>query len=118
MFKLRRHCPSIFSVMMAGRSLMTTPKYKKMAGISAGFLSADFTDESPVGSEGMIWNAEEIHLKQLPRNRQQKPAIATVLAFEGLEEYDIPLKGDFRTVVSIDVELNYFDLGRGLVQLL
>ena len=96
---------------------MIAPVYKKMAGTSAVFLSADFAKASPVERDGMIWTAEELYLDQLPHQRQQKPAMANALALEGLEEYDIPSNGDIRRVESLGVEFIYFDLIRGWVQL-
>jgi hypothetical protein len=96
---------------------MIAPVYKKMAGTSAVFLSADFAKASPVERDGMIWTAEELYLEQLPRQRQQKSAMANALALEGLEEYDIPNNGDIRRVESLGVEFIYFDLIRGWVQL-
>jgi len=96
---------------------MIAPVYKKMAGTSAVFLSADFAKASPVERDGMIWTAEELYLDQFPHQRQQKPAMANALALEGLEEYDIPSNGDIRRVESLGVEFIYFDLIRGWVQL-
>ncbi len=96
---------------------MTEPVYKKMAGTSAVFLFADFAKASPVERDGMIWTAKELHLEQLPRQRQQKSAMANALALEGLEEYDMPNNGDIRRVESIGVEFIYFDLIRGWIQL-
>lgn len=87
-----------------------------MAGTSAVFLSADFAKASPVERDGMIWTAKELHLEQLPRQRQKKPTMANALALEGLEEYDIPNNGDVRWVESIGAEFIYFDLIRGWVQ--
>ena len=95
---------------------MISPVYKKMAGTSAVFLSADFAKASPVERDGMIWTAKELHLEQLPRQRQKKPTMANALALEGLEEYDLPNNGDVRWVESIGAEFIYFDLIRGWVQ--
>ncbi len=89
-----------------------------MAGTSAVFLSADFAKASPIERDGMIWTAKELHLEQLPYQRQQKSAMANALALEGLEDYDIPNNGDVRKVESIGVEFIYFDLIRGWVQLI
>ncbi len=96
---------------------MIAPVYKKMAGTSAVFLSADFAKASPMERDGMIWTAEELHLEQLPSQRQPKSAMANALALEGLEEYDMPNNGDVRRVESIGAEFIYFDLIRGWVQL-
>ncbi len=96
---------------------MAVPTYKKMAGTSSIFLSADFAKASPVERDGMIWTAEELHLEQLPHQRQQKSAMANTLALEGLEEYDMPDNGDVRRVESIGAEFIYFDLIPGWIQL-
>ena len=96
---------------------MIATVYKKMAGTSAVFLSADFAKASPIERDGMIWTAEELHLEQLPSQQQHKSAMANALALEGLEEYDIPNNGDVRRVESIGAEFIYFDLIRGWVQL-
>ncbi|MCZ6565138.1 MAG: hypothetical protein O6852_03270 [Gammaproteobacteria bacterium] len=95
---------------------MNAPIYKKMAGTSAVFLFADFAKASPVERDRMIWTANELHLEQLPQQRQQKPAMANTLALEGLEEYDIPNNGDVRWVESMGAEFIYYDLIRGWVQ--
>ena len=96
---------------------MIASVFKKMAGTSAVFLSADFAKASPVERDGMIWTAEELHLEQLPLHRQQQSAMANALALEGLEEYDPPNNGDIRRVESIDEDFIYFDLIRGWVQI-
>ena len=96
---------------------MIAPVFKKMAGTSAVFLSADFAKASPVERDGMIWTAEELHLEQLPLQRQKQSAMANALALEGLEEYDPPNNGDIRRVESIDEDFIYFDLIRGWVQI-
>ena len=51
---------------------MSTTTYKKIAGTSAVFLSADFAKASPIERDGLIWTANELHLEQLPHRRQQK----------------------------------------------
>ena len=91
--------------------------YKKMAGTSAVFLSAEFEKASPVERDGMQWTAAELHLDQLPTRNQQKPAMPNVLALEGLEDYDMPQNGDVRKVASVNVEFVYFDLIHGWVQI-
>ena len=97
---------------------MNATVYKKMAGTSAVFLSADFAKASPIERDGMIWTSKELHLEQLPSQRQHKPPMANVLALEGLENYDLPDNGDVRRVESIGEEFIYFDLIRGWVQLI
>ena len=91
--------------------------YKKMAGTSAVYLSANFEKASPVERDGMIWTSEELQLENLPKLRQQKPSMANTLALEGLEDYDRPDNGDVRWVESIGAEFIYFDLVHGWVQL-
>ena len=97
---------------------MNAAVYKKMAGTSAVFLSANFDKSSPIERDGMTWTAKELHLGKLPCQRQQKTAMANALALEGLEDYDIPNNGDIRRVESIGVEFIYFDLIRGWIQLI
>ena len=88
-----------------------------MAGTSAVFLSADFEKASPVERDGMVWTSKELQLGNLPKQRQQKPSMANVLALEGLEDYDKPNNGDVRWVESIGAEFIYFDLVHGWIQL-
>ena len=88
-----------------------------MAGTSAVFLSADFEKASPVERDGLIWSSEELHLDQLPKQRQQKLSMANVLALEGLEDYEMPANGDVRWVESVGAEFIYFDLIHGWIQL-
>ena len=96
---------------------MVALTYKKMAGTSAVFLSAEFEKASPVERDGKIWTSEELQLEKLPEQRQQKPSMANALALEGLEDYDMPSNGDIRQVESIGAEFIYFDLLHGWVQL-
>ena len=98
--------------------MLIAPAYKKMAGTSAVFLSADFGKASPVERDGLIWSAAELHLEQLPAQHQRKAAISTVLALEGLEDYDLPEDGDLRRVESVDADFVYFGLIQGWVQIL
>lgn len=92
--------------------------YKKMAGTSAVFLASDYQGASPVERDGMVWTAAELHLDQLPRDRQLKPPIHNALALEGLEEYDRPHDGDVRRVESVDSNFIYFDRIHAWVQLI
>jgi hypothetical protein len=62
--------------------------YKKMAGTSAVFLREDYDGPSPVERDGMIWQAAELHLDELPDEFTPLDAMANVLALEGLEDYD------------------------------
>jgi len=96
---------------------MSAPAYKKMAGTAAVFLSAEYDHASPVERDGMVWTAEELHLEKLPQQRQQKPEMQTVLALEGLEEYDKPENGDVRKVAAVGCDFIYFEMISGWVQL-
>lgn len=95
---------------------MSTPTYKKMAGTSAVFLSTDFDKASPVERDGMVWTVEELHLDKLPRENHRKPAMQTVLALEGLEDYDKPENGDIRSVDSVGSDFIYLQQISGWVQ--
>ncbi len=97
---------------------MIAQKYKKMAGTSAVFLSADYDGASPVERDGMVWSAAELHLQQLSDQRQLKPPMSNAIALEGLEDYDMPQNGDVRTVESIGAQFVYFDVIHGWVQLI
>lgn len=95
---------------------MHAPAYKKMAGTAAVFLSAGFDKASPVERDGMVWTAQELHLDKLPKEHQRKSMMQTVLALEGLEEYDKPENGDIRCVDSVGSDFVYFELISGWVQ--
>ena len=90
---------------------------QRMAGTSAVFLSTEFQGSSPVERDGMVWSAEELHLDQLTDARNPKPSMQTVLALEGLEEYDMPSTGDVRKVESLDADFVYFDQIHAWIQL-
>ena len=92
--------------------------FKKMAGTSAVFLSSDFEQASPVERDGMIWSAAELTLYELPPQLNKKPAMATVLALEGLEDYDPPDNGDVRKVEAVGTEFVYLERVKAWVQLL
>ena len=96
---------------------MAIQSYKKMAGTSAVFLSAEFDKAAPVERDGLEWTAAELHLDQLPARNQQKPTMPNVLALEGLEDYDMPQNGDVRKVESVNAEFVYFDRIHGWVQI-
>lgn len=96
---------------------MVSNAYKKMAGTAAVFISADYDKATPVERDGLIWSADELHLADLPTEHQIKPALATVLALEGLEEYDPPQNGDIRGVASMGMDFIYFEKIQGWVQL-
>lgn len=97
---------------------MLAQSYKKMAGTSAVFLSADHVGASPVERDGMVWSAEELHLNELTSDRNAKPAMQNVLALEGLEDYDIPEDGDVRKVESVGTDFVYFDKIHAWIQLI
>ena len=95
----------------------TSKDYKKMAGTSAVFIIDSYDRASPVERDGMCWSAEELHLAELPSERNNKPAMANALALEGLEEYEPPANGDTRRVESLDSDFIYFEKIRGWVQI-
>jgi hypothetical protein len=90
--------------------------YKKMAGTSAVFLRDDYDGPSPVERDGMIWLAAELHLEELPGEFTPLPAMANVLALEGLEDYDPASHGDVRRVDSVGEYFVYLAKIRGWVQ--
>ena len=90
--------------------------YKKMAGTSAVFLREDYDGPSPVERDGMLWQAEELHLDELPGKLTPLDAMANVLALEGLEDYDPATHGDMRRVDSVGVNFVYLERIRGWVQ--
>ena len=90
--------------------------YKKMAGTSAVFLREDYDGPSPVERDGMIWQAEELHLDELPGNFTPLGAMANALALEGLEDYDPATHGDMRRVDSVGEYFVYLDRNRAWVQ--
>lgn len=91
--------------------------YKRMAGTSAVFLREDYNGSSPVERDGMTWQAEELHLEQLPGKLTPLAAMASVLALEGLEDYDPANHGDLRRVDSVGENFVYLEKVRGWVQL-
>ena len=96
---------------------MFAQNYKKMAGTSAVFLSADYEGASPVERDGMLWSAEELHLNAALSARQDKPPMHNALALEGLEDYDVPEDGNVRAVASIGSEFVYLNAIRAWVQM-
>ena len=75
--------------------------YKKMAGTSAVFLLESYDGQSPVERDGLVWQADELHLDELPDNLTPRDAMANVLALEGLEDYNPASQGDVRKVDSV-----------------
>ncbi|MDA1369332.1 MAG: hypothetical protein O2971_01020 [Proteobacteria bacterium] len=92
--------------------------YKKMAGTSAVFLSAEYSGAAPVERDGMVWSAEELHLNELSDVRNPKSPMQNALALEGLEEYDMPQNGDVRNLQSVGADFVYFDRIQAWIQLL
>jgi hypothetical protein len=93
-----------------------TQGYKKMAGTSAVFLREDYDGPSPVERDGMIWQAEELHLDELPSEFTPLDAMANVLALEGLEDYDPATHGNIRRVDSVGEYFVYLERIQGWVQ--
>ncbi len=91
--------------------------YQKMAGTSAVFIDLGYDSASPVERDGLVWSKDELHLDELPENRQYKASMATVLALEGLEDYDKPQAGDVRCVESMGVDFIYSRHARAWVQI-
>ena len=90
--------------------------YKRMAGTSAVFLREDYDGPSPVERDGMVWQADELHLDELPGKLSPLEAMANALALEGLEDYDPATHGDLRRVNSIGEYFVYLEPVRGWVQ--
>ncbi|EED33717.1 hypothetical protein NOR53_2139 [gamma proteobacterium NOR5-3] len=88
-----------------------------MAGTSAVFLREDYDGPSPVERDGMVWQAQELHLNEVPAALNPLDAMANVLALEGLEDYDPATHGDLRLVSSIGEHFVYLEPIRGWVQL-
>jgi hypothetical protein len=93
-----------------------TQGYKRMAGTSAVFLREDYDGASPVERDGMIWQAEELHIDELSSQLRPLNAMANVLALEGLEDYDPATHGDVRRVDSVGEYFVYLERIRGWVQ--
>lgn len=91
--------------------------YQKMAGTSAVFVIADLATAIPVERDGPRWTAKELYVDQQFDAGEQKPPMASVLALEGLEEYDPPEQGDVRLIHSMGVCFIYSKNIRGWVQL-
>jgi len=90
--------------------------FKKMAGTAAVFISTTYDKASPVERDGLVWTADELHLTDLSTHTQSKPALASVLALEGLEDYDPPQEGDVRTVDAMGIDFVYVKKIKGWVQ--
>jgi hypothetical protein len=96
---------------------MLVDTYKKMAGTSAVFVSAQYPHASPVERDGMVWNTSELHVDDLPDDRRYKASMSNALALEGLEDYDTPSNGDVRHVQSMGIDFIYFEKIHGWIQL-
>jgi len=96
---------------------MTVKYYKKMAGTSAVFISTEYTQASPVERDGLIWSEDELHTGDIPEQQNNKPSMSTVLALEGLEDYDKPSNGDVRRVDSMGVGFVYIAAAQAWVQI-
>ncbi len=90
--------------------------YKKMAGTSAVFLLENYDGQSPVERDGMIWQADELHLDELPAQLTPLDAMANALALEGLEDYNPATQGDVRKVNSVGEYFVYLERIHGWVQ--
>ena len=90
--------------------------YKKMAGTSAVFLRENYDGQAPVERDGMVWQAQELHLEELPANLTPRDAMANVLALEGLEDYNPASQGDVRKVDSVGEYFVYLERIHGWVQ--
>lgn len=91
--------------------------YKKMAGTSAVFLLESHQSSSPVERDGMVWQPEELHLHEVPKNLTPKPAMANALALEGLEDYDPASNGDIRQVQSLNSKFMYLEHIKGWIEI-
>ena len=105
------------SMLSDNAEYVTANQYKKMAGTSAVFVVSSRNKPSAVERDGLTWTPDELHLDHLSSQYQDKPAMATVLALEGLEEYDPPHNGDIRRVNAMDESFIYHEPIRGWVQL-
>jgi len=94
-----------------------TDDYQKMAGTAAVFVIADLAAGIPVERDGPRWSAKELHLDQNFDAGEHKSPMASVLALEGLEDYDPPKHGDIRLIQSMDACFIYSQTARAWVQL-
>lgn len=96
---------------------MTPRTYKKMAGTSAIFLTADFDTPSPIERDGLSWTESELSMPSERQRLHWKPPMDSALALEGLEEYDPPSEGDARYVTKLGIALVYIKKIKGWVAL-
>ena len=91
--------------------------YKKMAGTSAVFIPADFTNSSPVERDGLVWTDDELDMPTTPKKLKWKPPITSTLALEGLEDYDPASIDEARYVINLGIAFVYIEKIRGWVAL-
>jgi hypothetical protein len=91
--------------------------YRKMAGTAAVFVLAEKHANSPVERDGLLWDAQELHIDQSPQTLNRKLEIATTLALEGLETYDPPSHGDVRQVTALNTDFVYIGATKGWVEI-
>lgn len=95
---------------------MRVNTYKKIAGTSAVFISTEYEQASPVERDGLVWSEAELCVNHLPEDKKKKPSMSTVLALEGLEDYDKPSDGDVRHVESMGINFIYIEKKQSWVQ--
>ena len=91
--------------------------YKKMAGTAAVFLMEEHKPASPVERDGLVWQADELHLDKIPQTLTPRPAMANAIALEGLEDYEPANNGDVREVISLNAQFVYIEQIKGWVEL-
>lgn len=91
--------------------------YKKIAGTVAVFVLSQLSVSSAIERDGLSWSFKELHLDSLPLQKTRKPTLATLLALEGLEDYEPPTNGDIRRVESINSDFVYSAKMRGWAQI-
>lgn len=92
--------------------------FKRMAGTAGVFIRTEHNHASPVERDGLIWTDEELKLKTaFFSGSKTKEAMASVLALEGLEEYEPPENGDIRFVDTINSNFIYVREAKAWVQL-
>ena len=91
--------------------------YKKMAGTSAVFVSAEHSGPSPVERDGLVWTAHELGLDSCKPSLRWHEPMDSSLALEGLEEYEPPSQGDARYVSKLHAAFVYIDKIRGWVEI-
>lgn len=100
---------------MSSTALNNQRYYKKVAGTSAVFLRANHVGASPIERDGLSWSAAELFAQPL-QVKARKPSLNSVLALEGLEEYDPPEDGDCRSVTSLNCDFVYVAKARAWVE--